>query len=62
MDAGEEIELVLHLLRSLINKTHNMGTGIGSEHSQWLDNRLTELENKMKSIKDYYDEQAQKDI
>jgi hypothetical protein len=60
MDAREEIELVLHLLRSLIDRTHNMGTGIGFEHSYWLDKKLSDVESDMKSIGSYYDEQTKK--
>lgn len=60
MDARDEIELVLHLLRSLIDRTHHMGTGIGFEHSYWLDKNLTDIENDMKLVRDFYDKQAKR--
>jgi len=61
MNARDEIELVLHLLRSLIDRTHNMGTGIEFEHSRWLDYEITQIETDMKRVRDFYDEQTKKD-
>lgn len=60
MNAREEIELILYLLDSLINRTHNMGADLDFKCSHWLSVKLSDVENDMKMIKDFYDEHSKK--